>query len=195
MLVLRDRLINVPLMSLQTGTQVGVTSAPIIDPRRLIIIGFYCDGPTLDTKPAVLHTSDIREASDIGFIIDSADDIMSPDGLVRLQEVINFNFTLEGKQVVEDGGRKIGKVADYTVDNQSYYIIKLHIKPSIWQSFSSAEVIIDRNQIKTVTDKQIVVYKADAKAKARTPIGKVPPIDNPFRKSHPQPEATTTKSN
>lgn len=189
MLALRDRLLNMPLMSLQTGSEVGRTTSAIIDPRNLSIVAFYCEGPGIDFTPALIHTSDIREFANIGMIIDSADVIMSTEGLVRLQEIISFNFKLEDKQVVDDNGHKIGKVIDYTSDTSSFYVIKLHVKPPLLHSFSAAEIIIDRSQIKSINDKSIVV-KAPA-IKDRTNAAVVPSrqVENPFRKTGMQSEA------
>ncbi len=177
-------------MSLQTGTQVGTAVGHIIDPRRLNIIAFYCEGPLIDFTPAILHTTDIREFSSIGVIVDSADNIMPPDDLVRLKEIIEYHFEIEGKQVVEEGGHKLGKVSGYTVDSESFYIVKLHVKPTFLQSFGSAELLIDRTQIREINDKQIVVRRATAQDEERAHFSPMPSIDNPFRKpAHTVPEA------
>lgn len=177
-------------MSLQTGTQIGMAVRHIIDPRRLNIIAFYCEGPLIDFSPAILHTSDIREFSSIGLIVDDADNIMPPDDLVRLKEILDYDFSLEGMQVIEEGGHKLGRVGGYTVDSDSFFIVKLQVKPTLLQSFGRAELLIDRTQISEINDKQIVVRRAtvtDTKKPGFTPL---PPIDNPFRKAtHSLPEA------
>ncbi len=189
MLILRDRLLNTPIMSLRTGSQVGVATSPIIDPRRLHIVGFYCEGPGIEFKPAILHTADIREFSDIGIIIDDADDIMESDGLVRLQEILDFEFELEGKKVEDDGGMKLGKVSDFATDIASFLIIKLHVQPSLFQSFGSAEHLIDRSQIVTITDDKIVVRRPTVKEESHAVRMAKGMVDNPFRKAKPQAEA------
>jgi sporulation protein YlmC with PRC-barrel domain len=171
-------------MSLQTGTQIGMAVGHIIDPRRLNIIAFYCEGPLIDFTPAVLHTTDIRELSSIGLIVDSADNIMPPDDLVRLKEILDYHFDLEGKQVVEEGGRKLGRVGSYTIDSESFFIVKLQVKPTFLQSFGRAELLIDRTQISEINDKQIVVRRATIKDEAPAPFAPLPTIDNPFRKQH-----------
>lgn len=173
-------------MSLQTGTRVGAAVAHIIDPRRLTIVAFYCEGPLIDFSPAILHVSDIREFSSIGFIVDSADNVMPEDDLVRLKEILEFKFELIGKQVVESGGRKLGKVANYTVDSESFYIVKLHVQPGFLRSLAHTELIIDRTQIVEINDKHIVVRRATAEDEQQA---SVPVIDNPFRKQPGMPRA------
>jgi sporulation protein YlmC with PRC-barrel domain len=190
MLLPRDRLLNLPIMSLQTGTQIGTAVGHVVDPRRLNIVAFYCEGPLIDFSPAILHATDIREFSSIGLIVDSADNIMPPDDLVRLKEILDYHFELEGKQVIEEGGHKLGKVGGYTLDSESFYIVKLHVKPTLLQSLGRAELLIDRTQISEINDKQIVVRRATIQDEERAHFAPVPSIDNPFRKaSHGMPEA------
>lgn len=186
MLLLRDRLLNLPIMSLQTGTQVGTVIRHIIDPRRLNIIAFYCEGPLIDFNPAILHVSDIRELGSLGFIVDSSDNIMSPDGLVRLEEILEYKFELEDKQVVQEDGSKLGKITNYTVDSESFYIVKLHVKPTLLRSLGHAELLIDRTQISEINDKHIVVRNPDVHSEGPRKKSPMPVMDNPFRKHIPE---------
>jgi sporulation protein YlmC with PRC-barrel domain len=174
-------------MSLQTGAEIARTDRPIIDPRQLTIVAFYCQGPKLDVDPAVLHIDDIREYGSLGFIVDSADNLMSPNDLVRLQQVLNFNFALEGKQVVEETGRKVGKVSNFTVDTRSFYITQLEVQQGFMHSLTMASVLIGRTQIVEITDKKIIVRSATiAKEAPATP--KL--VDNPFKSAQPQAEVS-----
>ena len=183
MLLLSPRLSGVPLMSIQTGTRLAVTTEPIIDPRKLYIVAFYCDGRTLDITPAVIHTSDIREVSDIGFIIDSSDSIMAPGELVRLREIIDFHFQLLGIAVIDSHGHKLGSVNDYTVDTTSFMVQKLHVKPPLLRSFSSSELIVDRSQIVEVNSKHIVVRAPTVEQRETQSAQQLQPFSNPFRKA------------
>lgn len=188
---MRDRLLNMPLMSLQTGTEVGRTVSTVIDPRNLSVVAFYCEGPGINFHPALLHTGDIREYAGIGLIIDSADIIMPTDDLVRLKEILSYNFKLEDKLVVDDHGHKVGKVINYTTDTLNYLIVKLQVSPPFFQSFSSAEVIIDRSQIISINDKKIIVKAPTIKEQAKhSSVQHRTVVDNPFRKTHAQPEAS-----
>ncbi len=188
MLVLRDQIERMPIMSLQTGSQIAHIEGAIIDPRRLYIMGFYCAGPGVDTHPAILHTSDIRETGSMGLIVDGADSIMGPDDLVRLREVTDMKFELINKPVIDDTGRKIGKVINFTVDTDSFLITKLHVQPGFLHALATAEVIIARQQITQVTNKRIVVKAPTIKATESTKMQAV--AVNPFRHAtRPQPDS------
>ena len=179
-------------MSLQTGQPLCYLSSPIINPYNLHIVAFYVDGPRLDFEPAVVFAEDIREFGPAGAIVDSVDNIMSLDGLVRLQEVINYNFTLDKILVADDQGEKLGRVIDYIIDPLNFEIQQLHVKPGFFKSFSITSLTIGRQQIVKVEPDRITVKSPTIKAKAK---GQVmmdearrvlnPEFDNPFRKQRP----------
>lgn len=183
MLFQKERLENVPIMSLQTGAQIAQTGEFVVDPRQLKVIAFYCEGPRLDINPAILNVSDIREIGSLGVIVDSADVLMAPGDLVRLQEVLDFHFKLEGKRVITESGQKLGTVANFTLDSTTLYVVKLHVRPGMWQSFLSAQSIIDRQQIVQVTDDEVIVKDAENRDEARKTAAAHNVIENPFRRA------------
>lgn len=180
MLVLKDRLIGINVMSLHTGAKIAQVENVIVDPRHLKITAFYLGGDHLDFSPAVLGVTDVREFSDIGLIVDSANEIVSPNDLVRLQEVLKFNFKLDGLPVFDDIGKKIGNVNNYAVETKTFYIAKIHVNPGLFKFFGNAEVIIGRNQILEINNKQIVVKSATVKHESSVHTK----LENPLRHMH-----------
>ncbi len=180
------------VMSLQTGQPLATIGNPIINPRNLKIVAFYVSGPLVDYDPAVLFTEDIREFGDIGVIVDGADNIMSPEGMVRLGEVIGYNFTLDGIHVADDHKRKLGKVENYTLDPETFDIQQLYLKPTLMQSLSISSLTINRSQIIDINNDRIVVRTPTVKEKAVDKIAAITenavPFDNPFRKPKPASE-------
>lgn len=179
--MLNKSLLNVPIMSLQNGSKLGVTQEAIIDPRKLQIIAYYAAGPRIH-QSSVVFTGDIREVGPLGYIVDSADQIMEIDeGMVRLSEVIGFHFSLIGKQVVDEAKHKLGKVAEYATETDGFYIQKLHISQSVMKNITSTNLIVHRSQIVEITDSAIVVRSGSVKES----VGLVQAVVNPFRKNRP----------
>lgn len=189
MLLLAQRLLNLPILSLQTGSPLAYTTELLIDPRRLHVVAFYCEGPLVDEHPALVHTSDIREFSDIGFIVDDSDNIMSLEGLVRLQGIIDYNFQLEGMKVIDNHQKKLGKVSEFTVETESFLIKKITVKRPLLQSLNDAELIIDREQIVEITHDTIIVRAPTVEDHQTAAVQQ--PIVNPFRKHDPQVEGSS----
>lgn len=184
MLLPINRFIGAPLVSLQAEAVIAHTGEPIIDPRKLIVVGFYVGPQAKKQTPQVIHTSDIREVSHLGLIIDSAEDIMPLDDLVRLQEIINFGFELIGIPVVDEQGKKYGKVSDYSIDPKSFYVQQLFTQQSLLRSFGSLSKIIHRTQIISITNEKIVIKSAAIKEEVENSVRSA--VVNPFRHA-PQP--------
>ena len=185
MLITIQNLLGANLMSLQTGQPLAKLDAAIIDPRTLKILAFYVSGPMVDFAPAVVFASDIREFGPLGAIIDSADKILPLDDLVRLEEVIDFGFVLDGIKVVDDHKNKLGKVANYTLDPENFEIQQLMLTPTFAKAFRVANLTVSRKQVLSIDNQKIVVKAPDVKvrgadfAKGSAPLA---PVENPFRK-------------
>lgn len=186
MLLPIDRLIDTPIMSLQTGTELARTLAVIIDPRQMRIAAFYVDGPLLEEHPSILHPVDIREVSDIGLIVDNSDRLMALDGLVRLQEVIDLDFELKGIKVVDEHKRKLGKVADYAIEPGDFTIQQLYTHQSLLRSFGTASNVIHRSQIIAVKKDRIIVKSPTVQEPAQATVAESAQFINPFRGSQPE---------
>jgi sporulation protein YlmC with PRC-barrel domain len=135
----------------------------------------------LDQHPSILHVSDIRELSDVGMIIDNSDKLMSPDGLVRLQQIIDFHFKLIGVKVVDERGHKLGKVKDYVIEPETYTIQQLYTEQSLLKSISTMSNVIHRSQIISVTNEHITVSSPTIRDEIRN-TAKESGFTNPFRK-------------
>jgi sporulation protein YlmC with PRC-barrel domain len=161
-------------MGLQTGSRLAATKRPIIDPGNLKIIAYELDGPLLTERPSFILTSDIRELSDIGMIVDSSDDFFGINDVISVQKVINLGFELLGIAVIDESGRKLGKVQDYSLETDGYIIQQLNVKPGIVKSLTDTRLLIHRSQIVEINNSSIIV---------RSAATKLDPIDQPDKLS------------
>lgn len=188
MLISIDNLLHIPVMSLQTGTQLAETTGVILDPRQLTIAAFYVEGSGLEQIPSILHPGDIRELSDIGMIVDDTSKLMSAEGLVRLQEIIGFNFKFIGLKVVDEHKRKLGKVSGFSVETSDYTIMQIYTEQSLLRSLSTMSSTIHRSQVVSVTNEVMVVQSPTVReevTKAAQDAGNA--FVNPFRGSNSLP--------
>lgn len=157
MLQLSSSLVNRPVMSLRTGTQVATALWPIINPNNLKIEGFVCQDTYKKGHQLILVNQDVRDIIAQGFVVNDYDVLTEPTELVRLQQIIGLQFQLIGKQVATTQKSRLGKVEDYAVDLNSMYIQKLYVSQPIYKNFSGGNLGIDRTQIVEITDKKIIV--------------------------------------
>jgi len=165
MLFLSTKLTNLPLLSIRTSSRVGTVLEPIINPHNLHIDGFYCQA-VHHKEQLILLDIEIRNFSQASIIIDDHHNLSEPADLVRLQPVLELKFKLFDKPVLA-GKKRLGKVAEYAVDNESLFIQKLYVQPPVWQSLNQNRLTIDRASVIEVTDSHILVRGPEVKATSK----------------------------
>lgn len=188
MLLPGTQLIGTPVMGLQTGTKLAQTATPLIDPADLRVVAYKVEGPLLNAKPSFLRIADVREIGQIGMIIDSADEFIALDDVIKIKQLHDLHFSLVGLPVMDDKRHRLGKVEDYSLDSDSFVIQQLHVRRGILQGLSETSVLIHRSQIVEINDKHIIVKST---AKKVEPVIQNTRRDyvNPFRSASPQPES------
>jgi len=182
MLVYNSRLIGTSVLSVQASGPIGRIISSIIDPDNLQIIAFRLEGPGVDRRQNILDTRSIREYSKYGMVIDTADELMADDEVVRISEVLGLNFNLIGLKVETKKGSNLGRVIDFTLTPDDFVTQQLIVKRPAIKSFIDPELTIPRQEIIEVTDYKIIVKneeKVIKKLAAKEEF--VPNFVNPFR--------------
>lgn len=157
MLQLSGALLNKPVMSLRTGSQVATITGAIINPNNLKVEGFYCLDSVERKKRLILLYQDIRDVIARGIVVDDHEVLVEPEELVRLKDVMELRFELIGKQVETISKQKIGKVSDYALETGSMYVQKIYATQSLLKSFTGGSLSIDRNQIIEITNRKVII--------------------------------------
>jgi hypothetical protein len=190
MLIVGSRLDNMPVMSLQTGGEIARISEAVINPANLEIVAYRLTGPLIGNHNTYVLINDIRELSEVGFIVDSADEFINDGDVIAIDNIIDRQFNLVGKPVISRLHKKLGKVIDYNIDIDSFTVIQIIVKRSLLHSFSETELIVHRSQIIEINDRAIIIEDGtviEEKIERATLSGS---YTNPFRNSKPAPEGT-----
>lgn len=180
-------------MGLQTGSELARTHQAVIDPARLEIIAYELKGPLLAQRPALLRVADVREFSDVGLIVDSSDEFISPDDVINVGKIYDLHFTLEGMPVIDEKRRKLGKVNGYTLDTTGFLVQQLSVRRPLLHSFNDTELLVHRTQITEINDKAIVVH-SEAKIPEPAEDSLKASYINPFRKNAPTEQTSHQES-
>lgn len=165
MLKLSSSLSSQSIFSLRTGGVVARIDSAIINPDNLKIEGFYCSD-SRSHEQLILLVQDIRDIVARGIVIDDHNVLVEAGELVRLKNVLELQFELIGKPVQTVKKQKLGKVNDYAVDDNSFYIQKLYVERSLLKSLSSGQLSIDRTEIVEVTDKRVIIKELQKPARS-----------------------------
>ncbi len=189
MLIVGSRLLNLPVMSLQTGGELARTVHAVIDPEPFAVIAYRIDSTLLPPTPMpFLRVADARELSDIGFIVDSLDELVVKGDVIHLDDVYDLHFNLVGMKVIDEKRHKLGKVYDYTLDVGDFSIQQLSVKRPFSQRLIDPELLIHRSQIIEINGDAIVVH-SKAEAVEHTRVTTPGSYVNPFRKTKPATES------
>ena len=184
MLVANSRLIGTPVLSMHSAGPIGTISAPIVDPDTLKIIAFYLAGPLIKGDANILDVKSIREYSKYGMVIDSIDELVAKDDVVKIGKIIDLNFDLIDLKVETKKGSKLGKVSDFTATDNDFTLQQLIVKRPLVKSFLDPELTIPRKEIVEVTDYKIIVKDEEKTIKKKAATEEfVPNFVNPFRKA------------
>ncbi len=155
MLFLSTKIENIPLLSIRSAGRVGTAEMPIINPHNLHIDGFWCTS-IHSRESLVLLDLEVRELTAAGIVIDDHQRLSRADELVRMQPILELDFSLVGKAVYA-GKKRIGKVAEYAIDQKSLFIQKLYVQPVLWRSMTQNRLLFDRASVVEVTNTKVVV--------------------------------------
>lgn len=193
MLINASRLEGCPILSLHVGGKIAQVSHCIVDPDTLKIIAFQVEGPLVGREAGeILPVDSIREFSRLGIIVDSVDELIEPDSVIRIRDVLQLNFSLVGLKTETKSGAKVGKVSGYTVDPSSWRVQQLIIQRPFLKSFLDPELIISRQQIVSVDDYKVIIKDDKGKQKAtKTAPTLTSSFINPFREPDFAPEMRT----
>lgn len=189
MLIPHERLLKTPVMSLQTGAELARTHAILVDPRDLTIVAYELEGNMLDQRPSFLRPVDVRELSNLGLIVDSSDEFVGLDDVIRIKQVNGYGFNLIGLDAYDDQKKKLGKVHGFNVDSGSFAVQQIAVKRPLLKSFGETELLIDRTQVIEVRDTYVKVRSSVATEEVREVLRE---YANPFRAGSVQPESVNS---
>ena len=199
MLVSASNLIDCPVLSLHVGGQIARVTELVVDPDNLSLIAVRVDGSLIkDEEGDILMMDSVREFSRAGMIIDSEDEFVREDDIVRVKKVLDLNFELRGLKVVTKTKAKLGKVSDFVLQSNTWNVQQLIVQRPVMKAFIDPELTIDRSRVVEVDDYKITVKEEQEKTKSKVksaPIEElVPDFVNPFRTPEFAPDNQSSNS-
>lgn len=185
MLIDASRLTDFPVLSLHLGGPIARTEEIVVNPDNLKIIAFRVWGAAIKNDPelgTILDVRDVREFSNLGMIIDSAEDFVDQKDVIKIDKVMQLNFSLISLSVETKKGTKLGKIVDYVVNTDDFSVRQLIVKRPFLKAFSDPELVIPRKEIIEINDYKVIVKDEEEKIKKVASKEEfVPNFVNPFR--------------
>ena len=148
---------NQPIISLQTGQQVGRIGSSIIDLSSLEMLAFTCIETKLKGRPIVL-IDDVRQFTSDCVIVDSEDELTDFRDVIRLNKIEPDKSTPIEKPVYTDTtGQKLGNVEDMKLNLDTNRVQQLHVQKRVLFILPGPRLVIDRTQVVDITSQRIIV--------------------------------------
>lgn len=173
-------------MSLQTGAELARIKHVLVDPRDLTVVAYELEGSALVERPSFIRPVDVRELSNLGLIVDSSDEFVGVDDVIKIKQVYEFHFNVVGLEVIDDKKHRLGRVRSFNLDASSFVLEQLVVRRPLLKSLNESELLIHRSQIIEVNDERILVRSTASREPLRQSIRE---YANPFRSSPAQPES------
>ncbi len=160
MLILQSRLSQMPVASIQVSHRIGYVNGFVLQPKDLKVAALIVESP-ISKQPLFLYVEDIVELRPKGVLINHNEQLMEADGLVRLEKLLDTNFQIIGKKVIDENKRRVGTATDFVINANGWLVQKIHAEPSLVRMLNRPDRVIDRRQVIRVSDKEIVVKSAN----------------------------------
>lgn len=164
MQLLATELIKSDILSLRHGGPIGVVDKILLNETnlRVRLLAVALSG---EKKLSYLQPNDIRLSENKKIIVDSEEVFTAKEDLIRDRTTIEQNITLFNLPVVTVSDKKLGRVEDFTFDNNGYLVTKLHVQASLLQNLVHHNLIIDRSDIVDIKPDKVIVRDAYANGK------------------------------
>lgn len=182
MLVANSRLIGTPVLSVQAGGPIGRVVSSVVDPNELKIVAFRLTGPGVNRSQDLLDVRSVREYSNLGMVIDSEEELVGPDDVIKIGEVLGLNFDLTNLKAETKKGSKLGHIIDFTVTSEDFIVQQIIVKRPAFKALMDPELTISRKEIVEITDYKVIIKDEEKILKIRAEKEDfVPNFVNPFR--------------
>lgn len=157
MLISALELKNGDIISLESGSTIGRTREPIVDPHNGKVLAFDVRVGFL-TKRVILSSTDIIEWQHNALIVYGMNVLVEPTEIKRVFDLIKKRVRIIGKKALTQKGIKLGRVEDVYIDSTTGMIAKYNISHHIFANFIEEGRIIPANLVVKI-DKKGIIFK------------------------------------
>ena len=181
MLIEGSKLLKYPILSLHTASRIAEVKGLVIDPNFLKVVAFEINA--ISSKQRLfLEASSVREFSKMGMIVDSDEEFVEKDDVIKLKETIDLGFSLDNMKVVSKKKAMLGRIEDFIINTEDFQIMQLIVKRPIYKALIDPVLVIGRSDIHEINDSEIIVKSEEGTIMKKSgTLDFVPNFVNPFK--------------
>jgi uncharacterized protein YrrD len=167
MLKQASSIINLPIISLDTGRKAGQVYDFIVDQETGKILACIVQKAGLFRKIKILATEDISNLGPDAVIIEKADLVTLPEEVVRAKQALDSKIKIIKNRVITESGTYLGIAEDFVFDITSWMLVKLYVRTSVFQDLFKGQLIVPYEKICSIGKNAIVVSDEAIKEKVK----------------------------
>lgn len=181
MLIEGSKLLKYPILSLHTASRIAEVKDLVIDPNFLKVVAFEISAVS-SRQSLFLEASSVREFSKMGMIVDSDEEFVEKDDVIKLKETIDLGFSLDNMKVISKKKAMLGRIEDFIINTEDFQIMQLIVKRPIYKALIDPELVIGRSDIHEINDSEIIVKSEEGTIMKKSgTLDFVPNFVNPFK--------------
>ena len=181
MLIEGSKLLKYPILSLHTASRIAEVKGLVVDPNFLKVVAFEISAAS-SRQSLFLEASSVREFSKMGMIVDSDEEFVEKDDVIKLKETIDLGFSLDNMKVISKKKAMLGRIEDFIINTEDFQIMQLIVKRPIYKALIDPELVIGRSDIHEINDSEIIVKSEEGTIMKKSgTLDFVPNFVNPFK--------------
>ena len=149
-------LINLPIISLDSGRILGSATDIIIDPENGKLLGLLSISGFLSSKKATAF-NDIYECNADAILVKDDESVVNIAKLVRIEKVVGQKIFLLKNKVVTESGKRLGRVSDFVINIDLGILVKIYVEDYLWKGYSQSTLVVPAHNIVSIEHKKIIV--------------------------------------
>ena len=182
MLIEGSKLLKYPILSLHTASRIAEVKGLVIDPTNFLKVVAFEISAVSSKQRLFLEASSVREFSKMGMIVDSDEEFVEKDDVIKLKETIDLGFSLNNMKVVSKKKAMLGRIEDFIINTEDFQIMQLIVKRPIYKALIDPELVIGRSDIHEINDSEIIIKSEEGTIMKKSgTLDFVPNFVNPFK--------------
>ncbi len=158
MLLELSKIRGVPVGVMDEQKAVGSVEMPVVLADDAKVIGFLIRLKGIMSRKKVVSFADVVDLDGKGLVVNSADNLLAIDEILRIKDILRQGFKLIGLPAKTKNKKYLGRITDAVIETTSGDIIRLYVKNLL------DERIFERSMIHDIKPKEIILTFDDRKS-------------------------------
>ncbi len=151
MLLELSKVRGIPVGVMDEQRAVGSVEMPVIFADEAKVIGFLVRSRGILPPKKVVSFQDVVGIDTKGLVINSVDNLLPTDEVLRIKEILKSGFKLVGLPAKTKNKKYLGRITDVVIETTSGDVIRLYVRNLL------DERIFERSMIHDIKPKEVIL--------------------------------------